>query len=302
MNSRAIGIVLMLSLLTLPTMAQTDLPGIASITNDAWPPFINADGHSGLALDIVTTALQTQGVSLQVTIKPWARAMKDVIDGKNDLLLATWESTARTQTLLFSQPYLKNRLRFIKRADDPFEYRDLASLSGKRIGVIRDYSYTGEFASSNNFTREPHQDLQANLRMLAAKRLDLTLEDEIVASYCFYQLQLADHYHFTGPPLTVKRLYLAAGIQNPKSKALIAAFNQGLKLIMDDGRYEQILASYGAMLHSNQMPEIIRPTNPAAQHLSIMPSPMYVSTGWPASHLNTPWWHHPGVLSRHNQD
>lgn len=297
MNSRATRIALLLSmLLTFPVVAATEHPTEASITNDAWPPFIDVDGRNGLALDIVTTALQTQGVTLQVTIKPWARAMKDVVDGRNDLLLATWKSEDRQQILLFSEPYLQNRLRFIKRVGDPFEYRDLASLRGKRVGIVRDYSYTGEFAKSHNFIREPHQDLLANLRMLAAKRLDLTLEDEIVASYRFYQLKLADRYQFTGPPLTIQNLYLSAGIDNPRSQALISAFNQGLKLIMDDGRYEQILARYGSMLHSNQMPEIIRPsTNPAA-HRPLMEASMYVSTASPTSHLNMPWWHLPGAL------
>ncbi|MFQ6371172.1 substrate-binding periplasmic protein [Shewanella sp. YIC-542] len=268
----------------LPAVAKKPLPSVASVTNDAWPPFVSADGNSGLALEIIATALASQGVHLQVIIKPWARAIKDVADGKTDLLLAAWHSPDRQQQLLFSNPYLQNRLRFIKRSDDPFEYRDLASLKGKRIGVIRDYSYTGAFADSHDFIREPHQNLRGNLRMLAAKRLDLTLEDEIVASYHFYQLKLADHYQFTGPPLTVQNLYIAAGRNNPDGKVLIDAFNDGLKLMMEDGRYEQILAHYGAMLQSTQMPQIIRPT-PAA--LMSPPRP------WSPAYQYALIWRHP---------
>ncbi|MDF0534794.1 transporter substrate-binding domain-containing protein [Shewanella sp. A32] len=290
MNTRTAIIPLLLTaLLAFSDKATpTEAPeSVVTVANDVWPPFVENEGKSGLALDIVSAAMLTQGIRIEVTIKPWARAMKDVNDGKNDLLLATWSSPERQKSLLFSEPYLKNRLRFIKRAGDPFEYTGLNSLQGKRIGIVNDYSYTDEYARSDKFIREPHQDLQANLRMLAAKRLDLTVEDEIVASYRFYQLHLVDSYQFTGPPLTVKDLCVSSGRNNPKSQALIKAFNQGLKVIMDNGVYEQLLTHYGAMLHSKEMPEIIRPLNPAANYHAAPVSPMYASTVLPASRLNT---------------
>ncbi|MGX2954167.1 substrate-binding periplasmic protein [Shewanella sp. JL219SE-S6] len=241
-----------------------------------------------MALEIVQSALAVHCYRLQVELKPWARALRSVKEAKTDLLLATWHTPEREQVLLFSEPYLQNRQRFIKRRGDPFEYTDLDSLKGKRIGVVRGYSYQTGFRAASDFIRVPNNSLESNLKMLAVGRLDLTLEDEIVATDTFWRLQQEDSFDFTGPPLDIRNLHLSTSRLHPHGAELIAEFNQGLETIKN-GEYAKILAKYGAILQGRQAPPILHLDGAMAKRVkgTLAGMPCF-SREWPASHPSNP--------------
>ncbi len=56
-----------------PSTSEPAVPLHLTLTNDPWPPFIEADGKAGLALEIVQSALAVHCYRLQVELKPWAR-------------------------------------------------------------------------------------------------------------------------------------------------------------------------------------------------------------------------------------
>jgi polar amino acid transport system substrate-binding protein len=214
---------------------------------DPWPPFISSDAQSGISVEIVTAAFETQGKTLKMQSAPWARALDNVKNGKTDVLIATWFTQERTSYLVYSDEYMKNEIKFIKRADDPFEYTDMKSLDGKNVGIVRGYGYGDEFLNATNFTKNETKDLIGNLRKLVNKRIDLTLEDEAVASSIMMIQNGVDRsqFAFTKGALSVNPLHVTSGTKNPKSKDLVAAFNKGLKAIKDNGTYAKILAKYG---------------------------------------------------------
>ncbi|TWI71158.1 polar amino acid transport system substrate-binding protein [Desulfobotulus alkaliphilus] len=112
---------------------------------------------------------------------PWARAEHGVKEGTYDILPPTWMTDERKKYLHFSEPYAVNQIKFIKKKDDPFEYSDLNSLKDKTVGTIRGYGYGDAFLQATHFERDVANDLISNVRKLLANRIDLTLEDEIVA-------------------------------------------------------------------------------------------------------------------------
>lgn len=214
---------------------------------DPWPPFISADAQSGISVEIATAAFKTQGYELKMQPAPWARALNNVKNGKTDILLATWFTLERTSFLLYSDEYYKNELKFIKRVGDPFEYTDLKSLDGKKVGIVRGYGYGDAFLGAQNFTKSETKDLLGNLRKLANKRIDLTLEDEAVASSVMMTQNGIDRskYEFTKGSLSVNPLHVTSGLKNAKAKEFVTAFNAGLKAIKDNGTYAEILKKYG---------------------------------------------------------
>ncbi|MCE9790270.1 transporter substrate-binding domain-containing protein [Shewanella indica] len=273
-----------------PSTSEPAVPLHLTLTNDPWPPFIETDGKTGLALEIVQSALAVHCYRLQVELKPWARALRSAKEAKTDLLLATWHTPEREQVLLFSEPYLQNRQRFIKRRGDPFEYTDLDSLNGKRIGVVRGYSYQTGFRAARDFIRVPNNSLESNLKMLAVGRLDLTLEDEIVATDTFWRLHQEDSFDFTGPPLDIRNLHLSTSRLHPHGAELIAEFNQGLETIKKNGEYAKILAKYGAILQGRRAPPILHLDGAMAKRVKDKtPNGMFCfSQEWPASHPSNP--------------
>src|SRR5471032_2202818 len=158
--SRAVALIGML-LLAQPAFAQR-----LRLVADAWPPFTDATLiNGGLATDIVSTALARAGYASDFEQVPWARALMGVGDGRYDVLVNAWYDDARTQLGQFSDEYLLNRVLFLKRRDDP-------------IAVVRGYAYSAAFDADLQLQKVPVHNFAMALRMLAAQRVRLTVEDE----------------------------------------------------------------------------------------------------------------------------
>lgn len=221
----------------------------ATITaaQDPWAPFVQKDkSNPGVSVEILMEAFKTQGHQVDFKIMPWTRALNEVKEGRVDVLVATWYTTERTAFLKYSDPYLENSLKFIKRRGDDFEYNGMESLTGKTVGIIRNYGYGDEFLGASNFKKPEANDLVSNAKKLMAKRIDLTLEDELVAKSTLSGagMNLAD-FDFTSNALSVNPLHVTSGLANPNSAMYIEAFNKGLAEIKSNGTFDSILAKYG---------------------------------------------------------
>ena len=45
---------------------------------------------------------------------------------------------------MFSEPYLENHIKFVKRSNSDIQYYDRDDLKGLRIGVVSDYAYSAD--------------------------------------------------------------------------------------------------------------------------------------------------------------
>ncbi len=215
---------------------------------DPWPPFVDpSHPKEGISLEIVRSAFKTQGYEVKMEYVPWARAIKGVKDGKYDILPNTWVTEERKGFLMYSDPYAANNIKFVKRKDDPFEFNGLQSLTGKKIGTVRGYGYGTEFLSSTNFTRDDSNNIMQNVMKLIKKRVDLTLDDEIVARMTIAKdnPEYLEQVSFTENSLSSNDLHITSGFKNPRHKEIINSFNKGLKVIKGNGVYKAILADYG---------------------------------------------------------
>ena len=241
-------------LFTLPMSVPAD-----TITGagDPWPPFLDPDHpQQGVAVIIAREAFKTQGHDLEFTFVPWARAMYEVKAGSYDVLIGTWWTQKRTEFLMYSEPYLTNEIKFIKRKPyltneikfikrkgDPFEFEGLDSLDGKTVGTVRDYGYGDDFANADNFTHSPAADLVTNVRMVARDRLDLTLGSELVVRSLITREDpsLMEQIEFTENALSSQALHVTSGLANPRHVMVIEAFNKGLEAIKANGTFDRIL-------------------------------------------------------------
>ncbi|EKA5638189.1 transporter substrate-binding domain-containing protein [Vibrio navarrensis] len=236
-------------LLTVSALLLAFSAHAATITaaQDPWPPFVQQDNmNKGISVEIVTEAFKTQGYDVDFKIMPWTRALNDVKEGRVDVLVATWFTQERTSYLNYSQPYLENSLKFIKRKGDSFEYQDMSSLTGKNVGIVRNYGYGDEFLNATNFNKPEANDLLTNAKKLLGNRIDLTLEDELVAKSILSGagMNLAD-FEFTQNALSINPLHVTSGVANARNGEIIAAFNKGLAEIKANGTFDNILRKYG---------------------------------------------------------
>ncbi|MBF0573714.1 MAG: transporter substrate-binding domain-containing protein [Desulfamplus sp.] len=221
---------------------------IVQAAADPYPPFVDPeDPKEGLSLVIIRAAYKNQGYTVKMEYVPWARAEALTIQGKYDILPDVWMNDENKKSMMFSEPYAVNTVKFIKRVDDPFEYNGLESLKGKKIGTVRGYNYSDAFQASKDFIREDVADVMTNIKKLVAKRIDLTLEDDIVARVIISKadLPMLQQIKFTENSITSNNLYVSSGIANPRHKELIEAFNKGLAEIKANGEFAKIFESYG---------------------------------------------------------
>lgn len=229
-------------------MAMPAVSETLTIAADPWPPFIEeAHEEGGVAIHIIREAVGRSGYDVELNIMPWARAEAGVKAGDYDILPGTWYTEARSKELMYSEPYMENQLKFIKRKGQDFEYGGLESLKGKTVAVIRDYGYGDAFYEADYFEREAASDLVTNVRKLVNGRVDLAIEDELVARFIINDKApaLIDNIEFVEPPYSAEGLHMTTGYENPKHEAIVKAFNEGLAAMKEDGTFDQILEENG---------------------------------------------------------
>lgn len=213
-----------------------------------WPPFVDpGNPKEGLSLEVLRAAFETQGYKVKMIYQPWARAMNNVKVGKVDILPDVWLNEERKKDYYFSDSYAQNAIRFIKRSDDEFEFNGIESLFGKKVGIVRGYSYADEFMKNPKIEKPMNNNFISNIKKLIAKRIDLTIEDEIVARMLLAQESntLVQKIGFTKNAISIKKLYLATGKKNPRGKEIVDTFNKGIKVIKSNKVYSNIMMKYG---------------------------------------------------------
>ena len=81
------------------------------LVSTAWSPFTNEPGQPRFALDLVEAGLRPhRGQDRRTTIVDAAQFTTSLLSGQFDGSAAAWKDAARERALLFSQPYLENRL------------------------------------------------------------------------------------------------------------------------------------------------------------------------------------------------
>jgi len=243
--SLGLGICLLGLLLQSPAVAAQTLRLVA----DAWPPFTDATMvNGGLATDLVTRALVRAGYATQFEQVPWARALQGVGEGRYDVLINAWFSDDRTHLGQFSAPYLINRIRLLQQKGDNVTFNgDLVSLHGKSVAVVRDYAYSAGFDGESQITKVPVHNFSMAVRMLAAGRVNLTLEDEYVARYYLQQEspKVRNAVEFFGPPLAENTLHILVSLKNPEHDQIVAGFDSAIASMKADGSYARLMHDYG---------------------------------------------------------
>lgn len=227
-----------------PSIAADKLRLVA----DAWPPFTEAGLEGGgLATAIVTTALKRAGYASEFEQVPWARALMGVGEGRYDILVNAWYNDSRTRIGAFSAGYLTNRIRLLKRKDEAITFEALADLYPYPIAVVRDYAYSHSFDSDTRLQKVPVRSFSVAVRMLAASRVRLTLEDEYVARYFLTQepAHVRDSVEFFGKPLSENSLHILVSLKNPRHQQIVAAFDKAIVAMQADGSYARLLKQYG---------------------------------------------------------
>jgi polar amino acid transport system substrate-binding protein len=219
--------------------AQTPSLRLASTE---WPPFTNQPGQARYALDLVEAALGRIGQPFATTIVEDGQVTPALLRGDFDGSPAIWKDAERERTLLFSEPYLENRLVLVGRKGADVSATTLSALAGRRIALVEGYAYGEEVEKSGPvFVRT--KSAEDTLSQLLAGKVDFALMDDLVVQY------IADNHareaqaklQLGTTPLVRRPLHLAINRSFPDAQGIITRFNAQLKGMIADRTYHRLL-------------------------------------------------------------
>jgi ABC-type amino acid transport substrate-binding protein len=228
---------------TIPARAQTPAGKTLRLASTPWSPFTNEPGKARFALDLVHAALERAGIAATTTIVEEGKLTPALVKGEYDGSAALWKDAEREKTLLYSQPYLENRLLLIGRKGSDVSAAKLSALKGKRIALVETYAYGDEIRNSSGPVYVKSATEEDSLQKVIGSEVDYTLLDELVVEYIMknYPDQAKKYLAFGSTPLLVRSLHFAVRKDLPGAASIIDKFNSELRGLVADRTYNRLL-------------------------------------------------------------
>ena len=233
--------------LTLLTIAIVSLAASGQTTrlrlvSTAWTPFTNTQGQARFALDLVEAAFDRIGIQSATTIVEPAQFTTSLLTGPFDGSAAAWRDAERERVLIYSRPYLENRLILVGRRGTSVTAAKLADLAGRPIAIVEGYAYGDDFEKSGPaFVRSKSE--EDSLKLLLDGRVDYTLMDDLVVQYILtnYAAEARANLEVGSTPLVTRPLFLAVRRALPDAESIVTRFNAQLRSMIADRTYHRLL-------------------------------------------------------------
>jgi len=212
------------------------------LVSTPWPPFTNEPGQPRFALDLVEAALGRIGLTAKTTIVEPARFTPALLSNVYDGSAAAWKDPERERALIFSQPYLENRLILVGRKDEDVSAAALSDLKGKRIAIVEGYAYGDALDKSGAVLVRAHGE-EDSLSLVLQNKADYVLMDDLVVQYIVnnYPNEAKAKLNIGVTPLVRRPLYFAVRRARPDAASIISKFNAQLRGMIADRTYHKLL-------------------------------------------------------------
>lgn len=198
-------------------------------------------GAHGIYPALVGMAFAALGRPCELRALPFKRMVADV-DAGQLLAGAVIRTPERDQRWLFSQPYFLERLS-VYSAGAPF--RGLADLAGRRVGVIRGWSYGEAFDAARGRGEFQCEEVSAdahNFAKLLRGRVDYVVATELAGRMLLELPDFRSRVASGAAALGATPIHLALPRSHAGGVTLLAAFNTAIEQLRQDGQIEPLVA------------------------------------------------------------
>jgi len=234
----------------------TDAPAAATLPpetivigeDEANPPFMYADANGqaiGLYVDLTRTALERMGMTPQFQALPWKRVLDASAKGEMGVA-GIYKNDERLKIYDYSEPLYSERILVYVAKGKAFEFKSVADLKGKTIGVMTGWSYGNDFdqaKAAGEFTVQEAPGDAENLEKLVLGRVDCVLAAEASAIPVILEKGYADKVEALPEPLTVNDTYLVFA-KSVNRVEFLKVFNATLAAMKQDGTYDQLVEKW----------------------------------------------------------
>lgn len=219
------------------------------LTNGEWPPFLSENApHYGFATHIVTEAFALVGVEVEYGFFPWKRAMVLARKGQWDGTAVWWDKEERREHFFYTDAVAPTTTVFFHLKSRGFDWNTYEDLRELKIGATLEYTYGKNFEAAEaagiiRTERVPHD--ETSLKKLLKGRIDvfpgglMTTYAQIRDTFRKEDAALFMH-HFK--PIAQRPVYLLLSKKVPGNEQMRDRFNEGIGMLKESGRYDQILA------------------------------------------------------------
>lgn len=219
------------------------------IAADPWCPFNCEPGSDkpGYLVEIAKEVFEPLGHTVTYESVNWARALVTTREGQYDAVFGAARGDA--EDFVFPEgPLGQAGNAYFVRKDDPWKLDKPEALSGKTVGLIRDYDYGGLEADIEKYATAEYvggnDPLPANIKKLLAERLDVVVEEASVFNYTAGELGVLDKVRLESSG-DYDPIYIAFSPAKEDSKQLAADLDAGMARLRESGRLQEILTKYG---------------------------------------------------------
>lgn len=216
---------------------------------DEWPPYQILEGKrlSGFSTKVVETVFERMKTAIRpVKIFPWKRAITMIETGMADALFSANYTEERTRFAFYPEESIVSSPWVMwVREDEGFKFNSLNDLLGKKVGMVRGYSYTSElwnFVEKHNIYEEVPND-EINFRKLNAGRVDFIPAELGNGLHIVKKLKLNNIIPLTKNPVKTDGLYIIFN-KNSVSRAFVDQFSDELQNLKKEPLYRDLYNEY----------------------------------------------------------
>jgi polar amino acid transport system substrate-binding protein len=215
-----------------------------------YPPYMVGElgqhPTGGISVELLRELFGRLGVEVAVELHPWKRTLKLAEFGKVDGIPLLMRNSERDRFLAFTEVLFESRELFHYRKDrfGRFSWQDYTDLEEYTIGLVSGYTYGPEFLQAVkdfNLKVKYANSSRQNLHMLYAGRVDLCLEEEMVARFMINENEnWKDSLKVAPKPVSVYPYYMAVS-KKSEAVALLEPINRIIADMKKDGTVNRLL-------------------------------------------------------------
>lgn len=213
-----------------------------------YPPYmiVNSDNEiSGMDVDVVSAAFQESGQSVVFEVLPWKRQMKLMQVGEIVGGLSCSKREGREKYMLFSDSISTTQQTVISRkGTNTDQITKLSDLKSYSVTTISGWGTENQL-NDNGIAYVPSKDMRSALVSVLHRGVDVFYSSEIPTMHIAKKMNAQDELKVTYlDDVPANKLHLCLSQFYPNNDEVVASFNRGLNIIMQNGKYQEIQRKY----------------------------------------------------------
>ncbi len=276
-SSTPLSLCLLLLFATCAMAQAGQVPRIGA--EDDWYPYTAyRDGRvQGMSVEIVEAAFAASDTPVQLVPYPYSRCMQMTEEG----VLAACFNTAPdaridADYLIPGEPLFSDDILLWARVGETPANGKPQNLAGRKVAVTIGYEYGARLDNDQQVIRIPVRRDLSGFLMLQRGRVDFVAAYRGTAQALFREHPELQDQFVALETLDSPTLYLSFSRRNPDAADLLKHFEQGMRALRKDGRYQKILERWQ---HASANCRQLDYTSPAGQPRDPRPTPCTTTTG-----------------------